>query len=159
MKWLITVFAFISLTASAQTLKWSFTVDGPVYGWATDGFGGLVVCHNPPPFNNCIRTTWIDGKGRPVLTNDICITEGIVDEIDVQIVRFSKSEVALQVEVGFENAVDTNFLHRINRTGTITVTPLAEEEIMDAKPSTLLDSQGFFTRTKDPTYTFRRYSN
>jgi len=159
MKWLITTFAFISLTASAQTLKWSFTVDGPVYGWATDGYGGLVVCHNPPPFDNHIRTTWIDGQGRPVLTNDIVITEGNVDDIDVHIVRFNKSEVALQVEVSFENAADTNYLHRIKRTGTITDTPLAVEEIMDAEPSTLADGRGFFTRIKDPTYTFNRYSN
>jgi hypothetical protein len=159
MKWLTALFAFLSLTASAQTLKWSFTVDGPVYGWATDGYGGLVVCHNPPPFGNCIRTTWIDGKGRPVLTNDICITEGVVDDIDVKIVRFNKSEVALQVEVGIENADNTNYLHRINRAGTVSDTPLDVEEVMDAKPSTLVDGQGFFTRMKENFYTFRRYSN
>ena len=159
MKWLITTFALLSLTASAQTLKWSFAVDGPVYAWAADGFGGLAVCHNPPPFNNCIRTTWIDAKGRPVLTNDLCITEGSVDDIDVHIVRFNKSELALQVEVSFENADDTNYLRRIKRTDNITDTPLAVEEIVDAKPSLLLDNLGFFTRIKEPYYTFRRYSN
>src|SRR5687767_10122954 len=128
MKWLIAVLAFISLTASAQELKWSFSVDGPVYGFATDGFGGLAVAHNPPLFGPHIRTTWIDGKGRPVLTNDLIITEGIVEEIEARIVRFNKSEIALLVEVEFDNAPGTNFLHRIKRDGTVTDTPLDVEE-------------------------------
>src|SRR5205085_9024734 len=38
MKWLIAAFAFVSFAVSAQTLKWSVTLDGPAYGWATDGF-------------------------------------------------------------------------------------------------------------------------
>ena len=106
-----------------------------------------------------VRTTWIDAKGLGVLTNDLVITGGIVDEVKARIVRFNKSEVALQVEVAFDNAPSTNFLHRIKRNNVVTDTPISTDEGFDAVPLKLLDSHGFFTRTKQEFYTFRRYSN
>jgi hypothetical protein len=163
MKRLIVVFAFAlafvsTLTASAQTFKWSFTAFAT--DWATDGRGSLAVVHRTEAPVQLGAVTWVDPAGRPLFTNVIADLGENIASFSVRVVRFHGTELAVQVEANYEHAPGTNFLRRFKSDGAFKDTVLTVGETMDAKPSTLIDDRGFFTRTAEPVqFTFRRYSN
>jgi hypothetical protein len=160
MKRLIAVIALATtLTAGAQSLKWSVTTLAD--SWATDGLGGLAVIHYPagPQLG---AVTWIHSSGRVLLTNMIADLGENRSAYTVRLVRFNAAELAVQVQAGYEHAPGTNFVRRFKRDGTFKDTVLGAVETMDAIPSTLADARGFFTR--EPAeggtgYIFRRYAN
>jgi hypothetical protein len=105
------------------------------------------------PGPDVLRTDWIDATGRRILTNDVVLG---ADRSSFRIVRCNRSELAIRVELGYEQAPGTNFMRRFKRNGTFKDTPMPVGEIMDAVSSRLIDDRGFFTRSN---LTFRRYSN
>jgi hypothetical protein len=156
MKRLIVALAFAAtLTAGAQTLKWSVGVANPS-GWATDGHGALALISNLGDPVQLASVTWIDQAGRPLFTNVVTGFGENIAGYNVRVVRFNSRELAVQVEASYEYAPGTNYLRRFRKNGTFRDTVLEVGETMDAIPSTLTDDRGFFSRQG---WVFRRYSN
>lgn len=162
MKSLLAAFlcVFVTITASAQTLKWSFEGEG-AFAWGTDGHGALAVLNRTPGGSELGIVNWIDGSGRPLLTNVIVDLGENLASYALRIVRFTRNELAVQVEASYEYAPGTNFVRRFKRNGSFTDTVLPVGEFMDAVASSLSDDRGWFTREVVPGrgYMFRRYFN
>ena len=129
MKSLIAALTLVSiLTASAQTLKWTYPIDG-VSAWSTDGRGALALVHRTSAVTELAAVTWIDNGGRPFFTNSIADLGQNYAGSNVRIVRFNKTELAVQVEASYEYEPGTNFVRRFHRNGTFsdTVFPSVNE--------------------------------
>jgi len=160
MKLLIAALALLgTLSATAQTLKWSYTANN-AWDYTTDGRGNLAVISSHASGVGLGIITWVDASGRQLFTNYIAdVGQNIASSI-VRFVRFNRSELTVQVQASYEHAPGTNFLRRYRRNGSFTDTVLPVGENMDELPSKLLDNHGYFTRESTPgALIFRRYSN
>ena len=162
MKSLIAALTILGAVAvGAQTLKWSYATSNP-FGWATDGHGSLAVLHHTASGDELALVSCVDPAGRVLFTNVIAHTGVDFAGSTIRIVRFNKSELAVQVQANYEYAPGTNFLRRFRRNGSFSDTPLPIGEQMDAQSNVLADSRGFFTSqlsTNGNDYVVRRYSN
>ena len=148
-----------TLSATAQTLKWSYTADN-AYNWTTDGHGNLAILSSPASGFGLGIVSWVDATGRQLFTNYIADLGQNIAGSTVRFVRFNRNELTVQVQASYEHAPGTNFLRHYRRNGTFTDTVLPVNEDMDELPSRLLDNQGYFTRETAPgAIVFRRYSN
>ena len=162
MKSLIVAIALLgTLTATAQTLKWSYFARGP-FGWTTDGHGALAVLYHTVPGDELVLVSWVDATGRALFTNAIPHADLNFASSTIRIVRFNKNELAVHVQANYEHAPGPNFLRRFRRNGTFSDTVLEVGEEMEAQSNVLADNRGFFTNqrtTNGSDYVFRRYSN
>jgi hypothetical protein len=157
---LVIVSTFTALAAPAQTLKWTYSAGGSA--WATDGRGGLAIVAETGGGAMLGTVTWIDRGGQPLSTNVIADLGANIARSSIRIVRFTKTELVVQVEASYEYAPGTNYLRRFRRNGNFSDTVLPIGEQMDAQSSTLADSHGYFTRevgAGGAGFNFRRYSN
>lgn len=162
MKTFIVTLALVgAFTATAQNLKWSYHAVNP-FGWTTDGQGSLAVLHHTASGDELALVSWVDPAGRVLFTNVIAYALPNFAGSTIRIVRFNKSELAVQVQANYEYAPSTNFLRRFRRNGTFTDTALEVGEQMEPQSNVLADNRGFFTSqlsTNGSDYIIRRYSN
>lgn len=149
------------LNASAQSLKWSYPTVKP-FGWTTDGQGSLAVLQHTVSGDELALVAWADPAGRTLFTNVIAHTGLQYAGSTIRIVRFNKSELAVQVQANYEEGSSTNFLRRYRRNGSFSHTALKVGEQMEAQSNVLADKRGFFTcqlSTNGNDFVIRRYSN
>jgi hypothetical protein len=162
MKPLIAALALLgTLTATAQTMKWSYFLTNPL-GWTADGHGGLAALSHTVAGDELAIVSWVEPTGRTLFTNVIAHTGVNFAGSTIRIVRFNKSELAVQVQANYEYAPGTNFLRRFRRNGTYSDTALEAGEEMEPQSNVLADNRGFFTyqrATNGNDFVIRRYSN
>ena len=139
----------------------------PYIFFANDGSGGTVWLMslevnsdrreaNGNGETNCLmnRLVWLNNHGKPILTNDYYgpVTENGCSLVGARIVRFSSSQVALQIRTEAANGDAqgrTNFLRRITRLGFKQHdTPLLLDEEIPMETRTTTDRYGFFSFTQ-----------
>ena len=175
---------------SAQTLKWTYSFPIPTNSQvellarmpqseayrfsAVDGWGGsvwLARLISLETGEELIRLVWLNSNGKPLGTNDIVGEKRLIgdtfyqDVVNVRIVRFTTTEVALQVDTyGIFNS--GKFMRRIKRSKFVQKdVPLPLEEDIPSETRASTDKLGFFSYKKsrydgtNALFIIRRYSN